>query len=274
MTSGWQARLELGFAHRQGRTVLARRQHRGPLQVQRPFYPEADGTCHAYILHPPGGVVGGDRLEIEVALEHGARALLTTPAAGKFYRSAGAVAQQRQRLRVADAAVLEWLPQETIAFDGTRAQTRTRVELAETATFIGWEVLCLGRPAAREDFTKGAFRQDLEVWRDGRPLYLEHGRYQGGSTLLQAPWGLNGQPVVGTLVCTGGESNLAQIVRSAVTETAPDELFATSHLDDALLCRYLGPSAQRAFFKLIQAWRALRPAVLNKKAVAPRVWQI
>src|SRR3569623_3774405 len=137
----WQARRELCFAIRGGRsTVTSRRQH-GPLRVQRPFFPEGAGVCHIYVLHPPGGVVGGDELEIDVAVRAGAHALITAPAAGKFYRRAGAPARQPQLLRVAAAAALEWLPRENIVFDGARAELCTRVELAEGARFIGWEIM-------------------------------------------------------------------------------------------------------------------------------------
>ena len=126
---GWQARLSLGFRRQNARTILERRAHQGPLRVQRPFYPEGGSVCHVAILHPPGGVVGGDELRIDAALDAESRALLTTPAAGKFYRSAGPVARQTQRLTVAAGATLEWLPQENIVYSGARVHALTRVEL-------------------------------------------------------------------------------------------------------------------------------------------------
>ncbi|MGB5651682.1 MAG: urease accessory protein UreD, partial [Sedimenticolaceae bacterium] len=89
--------MRLGFRAGPDSTVLAERQRHGPLAVQRPFYPEG-GVCHVYLLHPPGGVVGGDVLGIDVKLAQGAQALITTPGATKFYRSAGALARQTQRI--------------------------------------------------------------------------------------------------------------------------------------------------------------------------------
>ena len=86
----WQARLELSFQLSGGRTILARRQHVGPLIVQRPFYPEGPEVCHTYLLHPPAGIAAGDRIEAAVSVEEGAHVLLTTPGAAKWYRSGGA----------------------------------------------------------------------------------------------------------------------------------------------------------------------------------------
>ena len=273
VNTGWQANLLLRFTRAAGgRTVLSERRHRGPLQVQRPFYPEANGTCHVYILHPPGGVVGGDRLAIEAELAPGAQVLLTTPAAGKFYRSSQATAQQTQILRLAAGATLEWLPQETIIFQGAQVRALTRVELTGDAGFIGWEILCLGRPAAGEAFERGVCRLGFEVWRDGLPLYLEQGRYAGSSELLQAAWGLRGLPVTATLVCVTGITGLVERVRAAAGELVADEWFSASQLDGVLVCRYLGSSGERARRLFSRAWTILRPAVWDRMACPPRIW--
>ncbi|MEO7558110.1 MAG: urease accessory protein UreD, partial [Gammaproteobacteria bacterium] len=141
---GWRAELSLRFARANGRTVLAARRHQGPLQIQRAFYPEPGGVCHAYILHPPGGVVAGDSLAIEVRVDERAQTLLTTPAAGKFYRSTGRSATARQVLIVSAGAELEWFPQENIVFQGARVAMTTRIDLAADGAFMGWEILCLG----------------------------------------------------------------------------------------------------------------------------------
>ncbi len=269
---GWQARLELGFRPGPGRTLLAHRRHQGPLQVQRPFYPEADGACHVTVLHPPGGVVGGDGLVLDAELATGSRALLTTPAAGKFYRSAGPTAHQTQTLRVAPGAVLEWLPQETIVYRGARVRSLTRVELAGTAGFLGWEITCLGRPAAGERFTAGVWDQRFELWRDGEPVYLERGLYAGGAPILDAAWGLGGRPVTATLICAGGDADLTPVLREALAPPATGELLSASALDGVLVCRYLGPSAARARAAFLRAWGVLRPALWGKPACPPRIW--
>ncbi|MDS4039904.1 MAG: urease accessory protein UreD [Candidatus Competibacter sp.] len=273
---GWQARLTLGFQRQGPRTILAQRAHQGPLQVQRPFYPEGETVCHVALLHPPGGVVGGDELRIDVALDAGAQALLTTPAAGKFYRSAGPLARQTQHLTVAPGAALEWLPQENIVYAGARVHALTRIELHGDARFLGWEILCLGRPAAGERFTTGDYRQDLELWRDGEPLYLERGRYAGGDAVLDARWGLQGQPVTATLLCAPARPGQVEVVRagweSLATLAAQGELATVTQLDGCLICRYLGPSAARARRFFIVAWGLLRPAILDRPPCPSRFW--
>ncbi len=274
-TAGWQAHLTLGFQRRGQRTTLGQYAHQGPLQVQRPFYPEGEAVCHIAILHPPGGVVGGDELRLDARLDSGAHALLTTPAAGKFYRSAGSLARQIQGLTVAPGAVLEWLPQENIVYNSARLQTLTRIDLQGDARLIGWEIFCLGRPAAGEIFTTGECRQTLEVWNDGAPLYLESGRFIGDDPVLDAAWGLQGQPVSATLVCTPVRREWIDAVRAGWnTVSAPPgkEIVTVTALDGILICRYLGPSATRAKHFFILAWSLLRPMMLNRPPCPSRFW--
>lgn len=266
---GWRAQIALGFAERAGRTVLASRNHRGPLAVQCPFYPEG-APCHVYLLHPPGGVVGGDRLDIAVEVAAGAHALVTTPGAAKFYRSAGPRAMQTQTLRVAAGGTLEWLPQENILFPGAHATLATRVELAPGARFIGWEVHSLGRPAIGERFATGMADLSLEIRRDGVPLILDRLRLDQGSG-LEGPAGLRGFPVTGTLVATGaGPADLAAVrARCAVD---PPTLWGTTLLGDLLVARCLAPGTEpiRRLFHAI--WIILRPRLLGCPACLPRIW--
>jgi len=267
---GWFARLELGFGLQAGRSMLRHRLHQGPLVVQRPFYPEGEGCCHVYLLHPPGGVVGGDRLELEVQVDAGAQALITLPAAGKFYRSGGATALQQQTLKVAAGAVLEWLPQETIVFDGARVDSLTRVELEEGSVFLGWELICLGRPAAGELFRTGRLRQRFELWRGGRPLYLDRGQWQGEGAEMQARWGLQGQPVLGSMLVTGRfDEQLAQLREALGAEAG---CFALTQMPELLVCRYLGEDAHVARAGFVEIWRRLRPLVAGRAACPPRIW--
>lgn len=270
--SGWRARLELGFEPSGDRTVLAHRLHHGPLAVQRPFHPEADGTCHVYVLHPPGGVAGGDELTLEVDVAPGAAALLTTPAANKLYRSFGRPAHVTQSLRVADGARLEWLPQETIAFEGTDARVTTRVDLSRGARFLGWEVLCLGRPAAGEGFAQGLLASRFEIHRDGEPLFVERGRYAGAGDVLHAAWGLGGATVVGTLVCaTPGRDGLVEAARDVATPLAPGRI-AVTQLYEATVCRYVGDQAEEARRALSAVWGVLRTELWGVTPCVPRIW--
>lgn len=279
--TGWKATLDLSFIKDGARTALAERRHSGPLRVQRPFYPEQSGVCHVYLLHPPGGVVAGDQLRIEARVESGAHALLTTPAANKLYRSPQPQLQatQLQRLCVSAGARLEWLPQETIAFRGARAELRTRVELSGDARFVGWDIMCLGRPAADERFDLGVLRPQLELLRDGRLLYVERGLYEAGSPLMDAAWGLGGQSVFGSLWCVAPDaSQQLERVRERL-ESLPSAAhsgmprLAASAWDDCLQVRYLGSSAEEARIGFAAAWTELRPQIMGLEAVAPRIWR-
>lgn len=278
---GWEAALDLGFAQENGATRLARRSHRGPLVVQRPFLPEGPAVCHVYVLHPPGGLVGGDDLTIDVEVDAGAHALVTTPAASKVYRTTGAVARQVQRLRVAGGATLEWLPQEAIIYDGARAALETRVDLAPGARFIGIDAVCFGLPAGRAPFERGSCRQAFELHRGGRPLLIERGHYDAGSDVMRARWGLGGASVLAFMVAAPAPAEAeADAVRALAAAALGgdgdgdgDIAAATIVGDgDALVVRYFGRSAERARVFLHDAWRLLRPALLGRAAVPPRVW--
>jgi urease accessory protein len=215
--------------------------------------------------------VSGDALEIDIGVGGGAWALLTTPGAGKVYCSDGQGVRQRQILRIADGGTLEWLPQEMILFDGARAELATRVELRGEARFLGWEISCLGRPASGEQLRHGDLRQRFELWRDGRPLWLERSHYQDGSPVFEAAWGLRGHSVIGTLACSPAPDGLAGGLREALPPCT-DALFAVTQRDGVLIARYLGDSAEQARACLGAAWQWLRLAALGRTAMPPRIW--
>lgn len=213
----WNARMDLDFAVRQGRTTLMRMNFAGPLRVQRPFYPEAappensvpgmgqrSQPCHCCLLHPPGGLVSGDNLHLEARLSTGAHVLLTAPSASKFYAADSCNVPQRQSTALhVEGGVLEWLPRETIIYDGARAEMVTEVHLDAESVCMGWETVCLGRPAAGESFTHGSLHQRLRLTRHGRPLLHETLRMEGGDELQHGPFGLDGQTVCATLFAAG-----------------------------------------------------------------------
>jgi urease accessory protein len=272
-TSTWHARLALGFEQRGAATILSRRQHTGPLRIQKPLYPEGDQVCHAIVLHPPSGIAGGDELTLEATVAKGGHALLTTPGAGKWYRSAGAWARQRLLFNVAEAGVMEWLPQESIVFDGARAEMHSEIHLAADAAFIGMETLCLGRRASGESFANGALRLENRVCRNGRPIWLERGRIEGGSDLLTSPVGLAGFTVSGTLLATapGLDTSLNQTCRSIVSPE-PGARHGVTQTPEILVARYLGHSSEAARHWFTELWRVLRPALIGREAQLPRIW--
>src|SRR5258706_6894338 len=185
VAAAWKASLSLGFTSHGTRSVLSRREHDGPLVVQKALYPEGEGVCHAIVVHPPGGIAGGDQLALRVDCAPQSHALLTTPGAGKWYRSAGAWAQQFLDFTV--AGTLEWLPRETIVFDGALAELTTTVNLAEGARYIGWEVACLGRRRAGERFERGRLRLSTRIGSAGRTAFTHPGEIEAGRPPTTTP---------------------------------------------------------------------------------------
>ncbi len=266
---GWQAELMLGLAKRGDKTVLAQRRQRGPLAVQRPFYPEG-AVCHLYLLHPPGGVVGGDQLSISTTVAQDAAAVVTTPGATKFYRSAGANATQKQQLQVAAGASLEWLPQENIFFPGALATIQTEIHLTSGAHFFGWEMHCLGRPANRERFDSGRLEFQLNVFRDDTPWLLERFLLTDPAE-LDALSGLRGFPVFATLLANDVDQTLLEQMQSQFGHLELACIGFTL-LDDLLICRYLGESTEQARQIFIQIWQTLRPHLIQRAVCMPRIW--
>ncbi len=269
--SHWQASLTLDYQRRETKTQLVRRRHCGPLVVQKPFYPEPNGTCHTYIIHPPGGIVGGDRLVLDVRLQANSAALLTTPGAGKFYRSEANKAMLRQCFSLQSGACLEWLPQETIAYRGCHAQIDTEVHLAVNADFIGWDIYSYGRPASDEVFDKGYCRQRLTIWREGNLLYIDRVLIEGQHAMRSALWGMQSYPVMASLVAVNCELSIRDRIRHLLSELDKPQV-SVSLLQDVLVCRYLGASVMQAKAIFLKIWGELRYCVLNKPACAPRIW--
>lgn len=262
----WRARLNLGFVATAAKTVLKSRSHVGPLAVQRPFYPEGE-VCHVYILHPPGGIVGGDEIAIHVTADMGSHALITTPAAGKFYRSDGRVAKQMVSLKIASGAIVEWLPQETIVFEDAKLISRNHIDLADDAKFLAWEVLAFGRPAAGEGFAAGLAQLQWRISRTGKPLLNE--KLLIDAEAFIANWGLSGHSCCGSLLAYPAGKQELEIVRQIIGEQTSRSV---TLIDGLLICRGMDQRADSmsAFFK--QVWQALREPLLQRKAVSPRIW--
>jgi urease accessory protein len=260
--SSWRAHLSLGFTLSGKKTVLAHRCQDGPLVVQKPLYPEGEAVCHAIVVHPPGGIAGGDQLSLEVTGQ--GHAVLTTPGAAKWYRSAGARAKQKLAFEI--GGTLEWLPRETIVFDGALAELECEVRLAAGARYIGWELVCLGRTGSGERFTKGRLRMDTRIAMDEKLLWMERGEIEGGGALMRSPVGLGGKSVFGSLIAAAPRFEPSLLSRCR-------NIAATTVLPGLLIARYLGDSTEEAFDRFRSLWSLLRPAVSGRDAVEPRIWR-
>ncbi|CAN5908008.1 urease accessory protein UreD [soil metagenome] len=274
----WKGHLALNYRRSaEDRTVL-HDLHSGPLRVLQSLYPESPGTCHTVLVHPPGGIVGGDVLEIEAALAEGSHALITTPGATRYYRSTGATGTQSLRARVAPGARLEWLPLETIAYSGCIGENHLQFDLAPGAEMIGWDVLALGLPAANLAFERGRFAQRIEL--PGR--WLERGIVDAGDArLLDSPVGWAGHRVLATMWFAVGGA-LPQARRDGLIETAralsSDHALArtagtTSAHDGVIVLRALAPRVEPAMGLLTKVWAAWRKAAWGVEACVPRVWR-
>jgi urease accessory protein len=269
LVSSWRARLSLEFSFDDRRTTLSGKMHDGPLVVQKPLYPEGGEVCHAIVVHPPGGIAGGDELVLEVGADRDASVLLTTPGATKWYRSAGAWARQSAAFDV--KGTLEWLPQETIVFDGALGEARYNVDLAAGAGVIGWDIVCLGRTGSGERFSRGSFRSSMRVRREGRPLWLERSRIDGGGRLLESPVGLAGKPVFATLFAAFQDLDENLLFECRKLEPESGESSVTL-LPGILLARFLGDATEAARRYFVALWRILRPRLVGREAIEPRIW--
>ncbi|MCO6056530.1 urease accessory protein UreD [Pseudomonas sp. MOB-449] len=267
-TPSWHAELELAYALDGATTRPVQRRHKGPLRVQKHLHAEGPLVCQHIIVHPPGGIAGGDRLDLTARVGEGAWTQLTSPGAAKWYRAASAAFQQVE-LKVEAGATLEWLPQETIVFSGARAELATRIELADDARLFYWDMVALGRPAAGERFSEGHFQAHLDIRRNGTLIWHERQRVEGGDGLLDSPIGLAGQPVFATLIVTGEiDAELLERCRERPCAGRGD----LTQLPGLLVARCLAAEALHARAWLIDLWRLLRPALLGRQAVAPRIW--
>jgi urease accessory protein len=275
LSTGWHGNLNLIYAKRAGTTQLIHNQNQAPLKVQRPFYPEGPTICHSIILHTAGGIVGGDHLSSDFHLQSNAHALITTAAAGKIYRSNGTTARQNIQIHLEADAYLEWLPQESIIFNGAIYRQHLKVELAPKATWLGWEITRFGRSARGEQFLQGNWRSHTEIWQQGQPLWIDRQQLTGGEEMFNSPHGLAGQPVVGTLAWVGQPAT-PEIVEKArfLWQTAEHQGEAgVSRLTAGLLCRYRGQSTSEVRNWFTDVWQLLRPSFLGRTSRLPRVWQ-
>jgi urease accessory protein len=256
--------------------VMAERRHSGPLQVQKPLYPEGRSVCHTVILHPPGGMAEGDTVKINVTQGTGTRTVLTSPAATKWYKSAGAFASQDIRIELAPRAQLDWLPPENILFENARADFRFQLELGPEASAIGWETFVFGRQAMGETWEAGALRINSQFTDRHGLLWAEKANVTGGSGLRIATQGLAAFPVCGMLWAAGPNCN--QMLAETLSPSLPfsDTLRAgvTCLHGGVLFVRAVGQKIEPLRELMIRCWTFLRPAIHGRDSNPLRLWSV
>ena len=274
----WHAQLKLDYTFEAGRTV-ARHLHSGPLRILQSLYPEGDAICHNVLVHPPGGLVGGDTLDIAVHAQTGSHALITTPGASRFYRSDGQTALQKTHLRVEDGARLEWLPLEAICYSACLAENRLTMELAPDAELMGWDVTALGLPLANLPFESGHLRQHIEV----PNVWLERGTIAASDDrLINGPVGLAGQKCLASFFFVAGQpltrERRERALDSARAVIAAHSLAsmagATSPHPQVLVVRMLAPVVEPAMGLLRTLRNTWRQELWEKSPSSPRIWSM
>ena len=273
---GWQAKLRLDYSVEAQRCV-ARHVHEGPLRVLKALYPEGDRVCHHVLVHPPSGLVGGDELQINLHLQAGAHALITTPGATRFYGSDGLTAQQHVQAHVAEDATLEWLPLEALAYNRCQAHNQAVFHLAHGSRLIAWDVTALGLPHANQPFVQGQFQQHLEI----AGTWLERGLIDAkDQRLLHSPLGLNGHTCVSTLVFAQGHA-MADTLREQVVAMARElceshplrlQSGVSSPDERVVVVRVLSAQVENAMALLRSIWLQWRQQCWHLPAVMPRIW--
>lgn len=275
----WYAKLELGFQAQTERTVLAHRRHSGPVRVQKMLWPEKTGICHAIIVHPPAGIAGGDHLTFEIVVDAAAHALVTTPGAGKWYRTNGKQAYQHIHISVKHNAVFEWLPQETMLFDGANAYSETLIQLDQTASFIGWDMLVIGRQARDEKFQSGAYRSHFKLWRNQQLLVADTLSFKGNDRWLSSCLGMNNHAVMGSLWAVPPEKFRANIYLEAHIDLIRELMMRMDMpvrltlLGDVISARFLGDDVRHCHDAFAAIRARLRRYWFDLDEAFPRIWR-
>ena len=274
----WRADLKLDYTLESQRTVV-RYLHQGPLRILQSLYPEGDQICHNVLVHPPGGLVGGDTLDIQVTVAEGAHGLVSTPGATRFYKSGGHPALQQVVAYLADNAKLEWLPLEAIAYNDCEATNRAIFNLAPSAELITWDVTALGLPSSDMAFTQGHFQQHIEI----PGVWLERGNIRGEDTRwLNSPLGLAGGKCLASLVFASGSAidsdRTTQALEAAreVIESHPLRLQAgiTCAHPQVIVLRVMSPLVEPTMDLLKKVWAVWRHTLWDLPSTPPRIWSV
>jgi urease accessory protein len=291
----WQADLTLVFSQIKKRgTRLTRNRHRGPLYVQKPFYPEGADVAHVYLLHPPGGLVSGDTLTLNIELEEFAKGLVTTPGATRMYkaRKKSPVQRQQTTLVLKENATLEWFPMEAIVYNQAHAELETKIILNDSSSIFAWEITCFGLPARGEKFELGYFKQRYRIEKNNKPLFIDNlivdkldvdkldSSNKNKEQFFSSNAGMQKKTVSGFFIAGPFENNDYSKRRDILTEQLRDVLvkenfektISITWVNDFCITRYLGDSAFQARKGFTLLWQCLRPALIQLEACEPRIW--
>ena len=223
----------------------------GPLRVRFPN--SSTRALEAMIVNTAGGIAGGDRHDLDIAVDDGATLAVTTAAAEKVYRALGPGAEITIKLAVGANAKLSWMPQETILFDRARLNRRIEVDLAADATLLVAEAVIFGRSAMGEAVEQGEFTDRWRVRREGMLVFAETVRLDGAiARMLAEPAVAGGGIAVATVLAVPGDPAMVERAR-AQTFCGEVGLSAWNGLAVARLCAKDGASLRRDLATVVTA---------------------
>ena len=272
----WRGSICIETRRERGSTRLSALQHEGPLRIQRPFSQD-DGSCHIYLIHPPGGVVGGDALFVEFEGHENTNTLITSSAASKFYSCEAGLPKQHisQNLTVNKGSLLEWVPHENIFFEGSKTQLHNKIMMSNESRFFGWEIMVLGRLESDKTSFGGTLRSATTITKNDRLIHRDFFEYSPG--MDRCSWGLNGQRVIGSLIATSAYIEDEEFARlfSDIKKKLGSSSFGATRKKGLFLLRYLGSSVEECK----NGFNAARDALHQSEAlmfgchgVRPRIW--
>ncbi|MBN2865116.1 MAG: urease accessory protein UreD [Thiotrichales bacterium] len=269
---GWRGFLSFTFVQSGQRTVVKDKKHFGPLVLQRPYYQEINRPS-VLVIHPPGGIVGGDVLELNVLMKPDTKGLVSTPAATKFYRSNDRLAKQTQTINLSSDCELEWLPQETLFFNESVSENSLKFTLqSQNNKLIAWDIIGLGRPARGEGFENGSLFQSLELHIEDRLIFLDRLHIDLNSSLIDSAAGLNGSQLSATALFYKNDSDTMKSLVEILQNRDWLAPVGVTRMDNLVVLRVLGNDLDDIKRVLYQAWKVARPVVIGVPAIKPRIW--
>lgn len=265
MKKKWLASLKLVFKNKNKKTFLYKKTHKGPILVQKEFYPEK--ICHVYIIHPPGGLVSGDKINISVKLKKLSQALITNPSSTKFYRSYNNnISVLKQKFYLEQHTSLEFLPQSNIFFADAILNVENHFFIDKNVKLFAWDSFCFKKTIENKRvFGSGSCITNLQIWKNNIPLLNEKTRILNGdlSILLKRYY------FVSTIIAIPGNNDLLKLIYSINYKNC---IIGSTLLDDLLIIRMLNTNNINMQKTIYQIWRILRPRIIGAKACKPRIW--
>lgn len=255
----------ISFKPSEGTTRLDRLYQSGAAKVKLPDVFGGEPT-QAVLINTAGGLTGGDRMSAEVILGENCRAVVTTQACERIYRSVGGSAEVTTRLSVGEGGRLDWLPQETILFDGAWLSRKLQADLAPNAELLLVEAVIFGRAAHGETIRSGLFTDRWRIRRGGKLLFADDLRFDwANAELLGRPAVLAGASATATILLAAADpSRHLEPLRSIIGQAG-----GASCWNGKLLARLTADSGAALRRTLIPALLALLDG-----AALPRIWRM